>query len=523
MNQTEFEEQAIESSSYPESLAQLEPVSRPDLPGQLEPTSAPGSETRQRSFLLPALFFLFVGGLIGYVVGRQSAVRPAAEPAANAIVTPAPANPTIALSPVTETGTNATTAALTGGNDESGAVFSNAPAGPTPASISPETLRTLGDPNAPVTIVEFSDYQCPFCLRHFQETFPQLKAEYIDTGQVYYIFKDFPITSLHPVAPRVHQAARCAGEIGSRDAYWQVHDSFFNNQQQWADQPQPDLDNILVGLTNDLELSEPEMRECLASGRYTEAVTADLAEGQRLGVSGTPAFFINGYPLAGAQPYEVFQQAIDLAIQGRLGEAYALSAEGQAQATATALAGRPVYVPLGDAPALGSPDAPITIVEYSDYQCPFCLRHFQSTLPQLQAYIDADQVRYVFKDFPLYSIHPQAQKAHEGSRCARELGGDEAYWAMHDLLFANQEQWANNPDHVAVIKSLAVQAGLPQAEFDDCLDSGRYAEAVNADVAEGQGFGVNGTPTFFINGQRLVGAQPFPLFEQVIQAILADR
>jgi protein-disulfide isomerase len=248
-------------------------------------------------------------------------------------------------------------------------------------------------------------------------------------------------------------------------------------------------------------------------------VNADLAEGQSLGVNGTPGFFVNGYPVPGAQPYDVFQQVIALAEEGRLAEAY------QSQPATNnnpPQAGQPVAVPLSDEPAKGSPDAPITIVEYSDYQCPFCLRHFQQTLPQLQSYIDAGQVRYVFKDFPIHSLHPQAQKAHESARCARELGGDEAFWTMHDMLFANQEQWAGNPNHVDVYKSFAGEMELPPAEFNECLDSGRYADAVNAQVNEGAQLGVRGTPSFFINGQLLVGAQPFDVFQQAIETLLAD-
>lgn len=468
-------------------------------------SASDGLPAHRGSLLLPALLLLLIGGVIGYLIGRQSVNQAAvesaaAEPAANAVAAPVLAT----TSP---------------GNNTSPA-FSSALAGPTPASISPETVRTLGDPNAPVTIVEFSDYQCPFCLRHFQETMPQLKTEYMDTGRVYYVFKDFPIASLHPVAARIAEAARCAGEMGGSDGYWQAHDSLFNNRDQLTDLPQPDLDETLVGLTNEIAIDETAMRECLASNRYADAVNADLAEGQQLGVTGTPAFFINGYPLSGAQPYAVFQQVIGLAEEGRLAEAFQPST---APTSAPAPEEQLVTVPLNDEPALGSPDAPITIVEYSDFQCPFCLRHFEQTLPQLQPYIDAGQVRYVFKDFPIHSIHSQAQKAHESARCAHELDGDEAFWTMHDLLFANQEQWANNPDHVEVYKSLAGEMGLDQAVFDQCLDSGRYADAVNAQVAEGIDLAVQGTPTFFINGQRLVGAQPFTVFQQLIDSLLANE
>lgn len=485
-----------------------------DPSASVESPVSGNSPEHKGSLLLPALLLLFVGGLIGYVLGRQSVVPLTSETAVNLPIT----TPTVDAA--------ATTATINPFNNDASSSLSAASMGPTPASITPETLRTMGNPNAPVTIVEFSDYQCPFCLRHFQQTMPQLRAEYIDTSRVYYVFKDFPIASLHPVAPRIHEAARCAGEIAGSDGYWQAHDSFFNNSQQLTDLPQPDLDNKLVQLTGEVEIDEETMRECLASGRYSDAVNADLAEGQSLGVNGTPGFFVNGYPVPGAQPYEVFQQVIALAEAGRLAEAYSQASgpdDGKARATTTALAVQPAEVPLGDEPAKGSPDAPVTIVEYSDFQCPFCLRHFQQTLPQLQSYIDAGQVRYIFKDFPIHSIHPQAQKAHESARCARELGEEEGFWAMHDLLFANQEQWAGNPNHVEVFKSLAVEMELPQAEFDECLDSGRYADAVNAQVNEGVQLGVRGTPSFFINGQSLVGAQPFAVFQQAIEALLPGQ
>ena len=144
-------------------------------------------------------------------------------------------------------------------------------------------------------------------------------------------------------------------------------------------------------------------------------------------------------------------------------------------------------------------------------------------MPQLQSYIEAGQVRYIFKDFPILNIHPEAQKAHESARCAFELGGDDGFWAMHDLLFANQDEWAGSGNHVEIFKAFAVDLELPQSDFDDCLDSDRYAAVVSAQVDEGVQLGIRGTPSFFINGRPLVGAQPFSTFQQIIDTLLLDQ
>lgn len=460
---------------------------------------------RSQPLLMWALFFFIIGGLVGWTLGRQAAPS---SPQANGPVA-------VSDSPL---------AAATTSGSETAVTNNLAPStGPTPASIAPETIKTLGNPDAPVTVVEFSDYQCPFCLRNFQETFPQLKAEFIDTGRVFYVFKDFPIASLHPLAYRLHEAALCAGETGESVAYWQAHDLFFSKSETFKLNSLAEMDAAIQAEFELAGLPTEGLSECLQSSRHTTTVQAGIAEGQSLGVTGTPTFFINGYPIVGARPYQVLQQAITLAEEGRLAAEFA--ANTAPTSAPPAQPAQPAVVPLSDEPAKGDPNAPVTIVEYSDYQCPFCLRHFNNTMPSLQQYIDAGQVRYVFKDFPIHSIHPQAQKAHEAARCARELGGDEAYWTMHDLLFSNQEAWAQTslPEHVAVLKSLAGEAGLPQAEFDACLDSGKYDDAVNAEVQEGIQLGVRGTPTFFINGQLLSGAQPFSVFQQAIEPLLNQQ
>jgi len=172
-----------------------------------------------------------------------------------------------------------------------------------------------------------------------------------------------------------------------------------------------------------------------------------------------------------------------------------------------------VQVSADDDPAIGPPDAPVLIVEFSDFQCSFCARFASETLGQiLDTY--GDQVRLVFRDFPLTSMHAHAQKAAEASQCAYEQG---EYWEYHDLLFQNQQAL-----DIDSLKGYAQQLGLDTDAFNECLDSGQYTSEVQNDLAQGQSYGVTGTPTFFINGRLLRGAKPFSDFQAVIEEELSQ-
>jgi protein-disulfide isomerase len=169
-----------------------------------------------------------------------------------------------------------------------------------------------------------------------------------------------------------------------------------------------------------------------------------------------------------------------------------------------------VPVEAGSAPARGNPKAPVTIVEFSDFQCPYCVRARPAVNKVRDAY--GDRVRFVFRHFPL-DFHAQAQKAGEATACAGEQG---KFWELHDLLWENSSKL-----QVADLKAHAATLGLDPAAFGACLDSGRHAALVEGDLAAGQGYGVSGTPAFFVNGRPLVGAQPFEAFAQVIDDELA--
>jgi protein-disulfide isomerase len=164
-----------------------------------------------------------------------------------------------------------------------------------------------------------------------------------------------------------------------------------------------------------------------------------------------------------------------------------------------------VPIELGDAPVRGAAAAPVTILEFSDFQCPYCVRSRPTVAKIREAY--GDKVRWAFRHYPL-SFHDKAQKAGEAAACAGDQG---KFWEMHDRLWENSAKLA-----VEDLKQHAVALGLDAAAFGQCLDSGRHAGLVARDEEAGQGYGVSGTPAFFVNGRPLVGAQPYEAFQQVI-------
>ena len=183
-----------------------------------------------------------------------------------------------------------------------------------------------------------------------------------------------------------------------------------------------------------------------------------------------------------------------------------------------------VVLDLGGRPVRGSAKAKLTLVEFSDYQCPFCERHTRETSPQIaKEYIETGKVRQVFMDFPLESIHKNAFKGAEAARCAGEQG---KYWEMHDELFSNQKTLTEWTAHAQAV-------GLKVEQFDSCLANGKFDSEIRKDMAQGQAGGITGTPGFFLaltdptsakvkTVRFISGAQPYAAFKAQIDALLAD-
>ena len=199
---------------------------------------------------------------------------------------------------------------------------------------------------------------------------------------------------------------------------------------------------------------------------------------------------------------------------------------GTTQSTADApSAGLAVTVtPRANEPTLGNKNAKVTVVEFGDFQCPFCKEFYQQTFSQIKKqYIDTGKIQYVFRNFPLTQLHVNAQIAAVAAECANVQG---KFWDYHNLLYANGQADGTNLDKTSLEKygsSLGLNSGtlgFGKNKFNQCLESNATLPVVNADQAEGTKDGISGTPSFFINGQIIVGAQGFSTFQQAIDAAL---
>ena len=190
------------------------------------------------------------------------------------------------------------------------------PTGPVKVSIDDDAV--LGDKNAPLTMIEFSDYECPFCKRHFTDVYPQIKKDYIDTGKVKFVFRDYiAVPSHNPLATSQAMAAECSREQGGDSVYFKYHDEIFKRTTSNGN----GMAVLQLGvIAKDLGLNVSAFQSCLDSNKYKDEVNKDIADGQKVGVNGTPSFFvgksnssgtIDGTIIVGAQPYAAFQTAID--------------------------------------------------------------------------------------------------------------------------------------------------------------------------------------------------------------------
>ncbi|MET0591233.1 MAG: thioredoxin domain-containing protein, partial [Polyangiaceae bacterium] len=377
---------------------------------------------------------------------------------------------------------------------------------------------TWGSRTAPVTMVVFSDFECPFCSR-VETTVDQLKTIY-GKDKLRVVWKNNPIVN-HRNAKPAAEAAQGVFALAGNDAFWKFHGVAFKNQTQLG------TENYVKWAKEAGVKDENKFRQGLEGHAWAAKVDRDLAEGTKASVNSTPSFLINGFALIGAQPVDKFKEVID----AELGKARTAIARGtaadkvyvemskqnraaappapQQKAEPAPEEDKTVWkVPLGDSPVSGSDNALVTIVEFSDFQCPFSKRA-QDTLRQIRETY-GDKVRFAWKHEPL-SFHPRALPAAELSLFALKEKGSKGFWSMHDKLFALQPKLEDTD-----LEEAAREAGLDVAKAKKSIESHKYKDVIDADLDLGETINASSTPHFFINGRRLVGAVPLERFRALI-------
>jgi len=239
------------------------------------------------------------------------------------------------------------------------------------------------------------------------------------------------------------------------------------------------------------------------------------------------ATFLGGYTLGTMQDSGLSEKELETLIIAA-GQGSAAQTPQPTQQLTQSPGPQIIQVSLDDDPVRGNPDAPITMVEFSDFQCPFCQRFHQTTLPLiLENYVDTGKVKFVYRDFPIVSIHPNgAVVTAIAAECADEQG---MFWQYHDKIFQNQKNWERlaTEDIVNELRAYAEEFDLNTNQFNDCLDSSKYLNEVNNDLQEGTSYGITGTPVFFIGNEergyiKVTGAQPYSVFQSVLDQMLAS-
>lgn len=381
-----------------------------------------------------------------------------------------------------------------------------------------------GDPTAPVTLVFFADLQCPFTARAYR-TIEALREDY-GRRQVRIVFKHFPLP-FHDNARPAAVAASVVHRLGGPDAFWGFVDRALSHQDRLVPE-------MFETWAREVGVDVVAFKQAMRDPTSAEKVDRDLELVDQLDVGGTPSTFVNGQLVNGAQTEDVFRRAID----DQLVHARVLVESGEPVDRLYVRAVRDSYrvpereepaaesepepdltewkVPVDRSPVRGAKDALVTIVVFADFQCPYCKRANETLAELLERY--PGDLRVVWKDRPL-PFHERAKPAAVFARAARAQRGDAGFWAAHDKLFENQDRLED-----ADLERYAQELKLNVALVRRALSGTTYDRGFTQDEDLAIALEARGTPTFFINGRRLVGAQPVDRFVALIdEQLVAAR
>jgi protein-disulfide isomerase len=355
-----------------------------------------------------------------------------------------------------------------------------------PSSVWPSSSK--GPDKAPITVMAFCEFEAFPCSR-----LNNILANLFDQQkQVRLIFKHAP-ASTNPNSLLAHEAALAAGAQGR---FWEMHDLLYENQTRLSR-------TDLIGYAKRIGLDLTSFQQALDNHTYRLIVERDLAEAKGLGATTTPTLFINGRRLTGPQSYASLGAVIDSLLAG--------VPKNMLSSEEILSSGPAVAINLNGAPTKGPATAPISIVEFSDFECPFCAQSASAIREVLTAY--PTEVRFSFKHYPL-PFHRESALAHEAAMAAQAQG---KFWEMHDLLFAEQHKLTRED---LIEKARQLKFDVPR--FISDLDGHRFKPQVDADRQEGDRLGVDGTPFFFVNGHTFSGATTFEEFKRVIDEELKN-
>lgn len=382
-----------------------------------------------------------------------------------------------------------------------------------------------GSADAPLTLLEFSDYLCPYCARYHRETWPVIVEKYVRSGKLRTELRHFPIASLHPTATAGHEAAACAARQSAK-AFWTFHDLLFARQGEWNRLPDPN--GFLAELADEAGLDMERYATCREDGLQSDVVGRDVAAGKERQFSGTPTFLLGDddedgewHTIFGARPAVYFSDYIDALLAG---EAPPAEPERPAPelpdwakpASLIEDPSNPGFTVEGD-PTIGRADARFVIVEFTDFQCPACAKHALETMPLVsERLLDTGKARWVVKHTPLPE-HGNAPASAVAAVCA---GDQRRYWEMHHALFANQDEWADLDEPDSALLKLASGLDLDLTRFAECLGKRQSLERVLESMHDATGI-TRSTPTFVVldgNGGRTIrGARPAESFVDLVE------
>jgi protein-disulfide isomerase len=376
-----------------------------------------------------------------------------------------------------------------------------------------------GPEDALVTIVVISDFQCPFCARA-AATLDELTRTYGKDLRI--VWRNYPLP-FHPQAePAAHATLEAFAQGGSA-MFWRMHDLVFSEQANLSRE-------TLLALGKRAGMDLNALSAAIDERKHESRIDADRAMADRLGLRGTPAFLVNGRQLMGAQPYEVFHRLVEdeLARARRLVAGGVPRANLYAHLMKEARDGPPPPAPRhaeplpqeryelavpDRAPRLGPADAPVVIQIFSDFECPFCARAVP-TLQQIRREYGG-KVALVFRHYPL-PFHRNARLAHQASLEVYRQGGDEKFWAFHDLLFESRDL-----DRSDLERQAETLGDIDMEAFRRALDRAAHDDTIQADMKAADDTGARiGTPSFFINDVLVQGARSIEQFRQVIDGEL---